>query len=428
MFLLFNIPINSNTFVKVRPLLAYIIAVILACHSFSTRAGTKEDDFQKNFMIAKRHLSMRKILKAIPYLEYLQKQYPKNANLNYLIGVCYAEEEIVNPKSIELLNSATAYSSLEYNPNSVFETRVPIYVYYYLCLAYAQNGMCEKANTAREKFISIYPHEDPYYIEESARWIKSCSKNIGQVKLDTLPRFENFSPYTSKELEPKPLVIEDATINEDPSEELEESYYELPPPPKKIITKKKNYSTDYPLYGVQLGAYKEVVPVSRFKELKNVDAFMDKDGLIRYVVGHFSINSQAESLLEAIKQKGYKDAFVVNVNDAKKFSEEVVSVDDRNIRASYYGKVEYKIQLGAFTKEISSDNISMYFKINGIEELHIKEMTYLTAGNFISYAEAKAYLEGIKATGITDAFIIAVNKGLKIPLSEALDYENAYDE
>lgn len=407
-----------------RTLLAYILSVFLCGHAFSTQAGTKEDDFQRNFNIAKQHLSMRKILKAIPYLEYLQKQYPDNANLNYLIGVCYAEEEIVNPKSIELLNSATPYSSLEYDPNSLYETRVPVYVYYYLCLAYAQNGLCEEASIAREKFISIYPHEDPYYIDESGRWLKSCEKNNAVIKLDSLPRFQNFKPFVSTKAITQSKKIESSTSK---VEELE-SNYTPPPPPKKIVTKTKNYSTDYPLYGVQLGAYKEVVPVSRFRELKNVDAFMDKDGLIRYVVGHFSIQSQAESLLEAIKKKGYVDAFVVNVNNERKFSEEVISVNDRNIRAAYHGKVEYRIQLGAFTQDLNTDDISVYFKVEGIEELHINEMTYLTAGKFLSYAEAKAYLQGIKAAGINDAFIIALNKGLKIPLTEALDFETVNNE
>jgi hypothetical protein len=57
-----------------------------------------------------------------------------------------------------------------------------------------------------------------------------------------------------------------------------------------------------------------------FKSIKNIDAFMDKDGLIRYVVGHFSFQSQAESLLKYIREQGFADAFVVNVNNEKKYT------------------------------------------------------------------------------------------------------------
>ena len=45
------------------------------------------------------------MLKALPYLHYLRNNYPSNSNLKYLVGVCYAEAEIVNPKSIDLLKS-----------------------------------------------------------------------------------------------------------------------------------------------------------------------------------------------------------------------------------------------------------------------------------------------------------------------------------
>lgn len=73
----------------------------------------KESDFQKNFNIAKQHLSKREISEALPYLLYLNKTYPENANLKYLIGLCYAELEIVNPKTLELLTEASNKASLE---------------------------------------------------------------------------------------------------------------------------------------------------------------------------------------------------------------------------------------------------------------------------------------------------------------------------
>ena len=72
----------------------------------------QESDFQKNFNIAKRHLSNREISDALPYLLYLNQKNPKNANLKYLIGLCYVELEIINPKTIELLTEASNKMSL----------------------------------------------------------------------------------------------------------------------------------------------------------------------------------------------------------------------------------------------------------------------------------------------------------------------------
>lgn len=383
----------------------------------------KESDFQKNFNIAKQHLSKRDISEALPYLLYLNKEYPKNANLKYLIGLCYAELEIVNPKILELLTEASNKASLEYDPNSLEEERVPIYVYYYLSIAFAQNKSCDLAEKYRGIFMDIYPHKDSYYPDESQRWIDMCKGMREQPKEVQLPQFPDFKPYAS----PKKEVIEkEESKKEEPivASLKPKQVIKKPKISQNIKTQKLEYSTNYPLYGVQLGAFKEAVPVSRFTELKNVDAFMDKTGWIRYVVGHFSIHSQAEKLLTIIKEKGYEDAFVVNVNQEKKFKDEVVSVNNVNIRANPIGKVEYRIQIGAFKEQFPTESAELYFKIEGIKEHRELDVTYLTVGKFKTYSEAKAYCQGIIDVGISDAFVIAINNGKKIPLQHLNEFKN----
>ena len=156
--------------------------------------------------------------------------------------------------------------------------------------------------------------------------------------------------------------------------------------------------------------------------MKNVDAYMDKDGLIRYVVGHFAIYSQAESLLKLIIEKGYPDAFVVNVNNTRKFKDEVVSVDNMNIRATLMGKVEYRVQIGAFKENVPQNLIEMYFELDGIQEFQDDELTCLTVGKFSTYDEAKTYQQELKANGMNDAFVIAIHNKKKISLQKAKDY------
>lgn len=378
----------------------------------------EESDFQKNFNIAKQYLSKREISDALPYLLYLNKKNPKNANLKYLIGLCYAELEIVNPKTLELLTEASNKASLEYNPNSLEEERVPIYVYYYLSIAFSQNKNCELAEKYRDIFLDIYPHNDSYYPDESMRWIKLCRGMRVQPEQIPLPEFPNFKPFVSPK--PKPPKVETPLVEVQTSQAV----HKKPKAQQNIKTQKLEYSTQLPIYGVQLGAFKEAVPVSRFSKLKNVDAFMDKIGWIRYVVGHFSIYSQAEKLLEIIRKKGYKDAFVVNVNQEKKFKEEVVSVNNVNIRANPLGKVEYRIQIGAFKEQFPNESAELYFKIEGIKEHRELDITYLTVGKFKTYAEAKAYCQGIIDVGISDAFVIAINNGRKIPLQHINKFKN----
>jgi len=363
----------------------------------------QEADFQKNFNIAKRHLSNREISDALPYLLYLNQKNPKNANLKYLIGLCYVELEIINPKTIELITEASNKMSLEYNPNTIEEQRVPIYVYYYLSIAYAQNKECELAEKNRDIFMDIYPYDDLYYPDESMRWIKNCGSMNAQPEQMPLPNFPDFKPFVS------PKKVKPLATKPEGSVQKTKLVTQEPKTTQEIKTQRLEYSTQSPLYGVQLGAFKEAVPVSRFSGLKNVDAFMDKSGWIRYVVGHFSIYSQAEKLQKIIQEKGYTDAFVVNVNQEKKFGDEVVSVNNVNIKANAIGKVEYRIQIGAFNEQIPTESAELYFKIEGIEEHREQEVTYLTVGKFKTYAEAKAYSQGIIDVGLVDAFVIAIS-------------------
>ena len=378
----------------------------------------QESDFQKNFNIAKRHLSNREISDALPYLLYLNQKNPKNANLKYLIGLCYAELEIINPKTIELLTEASNKTSLEYNPNTIEEQREPIYVYYYLSIAYAQNKECELAEKNRDIFMDIYPYDDSYYPDESMRWIKNCRAMNAQPEQTPLPNFPDFKPFVS------PKKVKPLATKPEGSVQKTKLVTQEPKSTQDIKTQRLEYSTQSPLYGVQLGAFKEAVPVSRFSELKNVDGFMDKSGWIRYVVGHFSIYSQAEKLQKIIQEKGYTDAFVVNVNQENKFGEEVVSVNNVNIKANAIGKVEYRIQIGAFNEQIPTESAELYFKIEGIEEHREQEVTYLTVGKFKTYAEAKAYSQGIIDVGIVDAFVIAISGRKKIPLQQLNEFKN----
>lgn len=411
-----------------------IFLLLLLCFSsFQIIALEKknESDFQKNFSIAKQHLSQREIMKALPYLLYLEKQYPANLNIKYLIGVCYAEESIVNPTTLELLKSASTHIALDYNPNDLEEDRVPIYVHYYLSIAFAQNRMCEEAEKSRNDFLKVYPYKDEYYLEESQKWLERCHTMDSQPPDVPLPVFPKFKPFvTKKESVSKVQNISlpvlksknndlDRRADEEQTKKEKESIFD-----KIIKTKKVNYSITQPLYSVQLGAFKEAVPVSRFKSMKNVDAFMDNDGWVRYVVGHFSIYAQAESLLKQIASKGYTDAFVVDINSKKQFENEVISINNMNIKYNPYNEAEYRVQLGAFEENLSDNTANIYTQVEGIQEHRENGMTFLTVGKFDSYTDAKEYALKMKDAGMHDAFVIVINKGRKASLQDAGEFNN----
>src|SRR5690606_4266129 len=164
------------------------------------------------------------------------------------------------------------------------------------------------------------------------------------------------------------------------------------------------------------------VPIGSYKDIKNLDVFVGNEGYIRYVVGHFSFKSQAEKLLEKIKAQGYKDAFVVNVNDSRKYSNELISYNNINLKSGYEGPIQYFIQVGAFKEKISDSQIETYFNLDNIQELIYNDLTILAIGEFSKYSDAKTKLELVKESGYPEAFVVAFNKGKKIDLNSAIQY------
>lgn len=67
------------------------------------------------------------------------------------------------------------------------------------------------------------------------------------------------------------------------------------------------------IYGVQIYAGKKRKNKKAFKDVDFVDEYYnDYDNIYRYALGRYSTKEEASKTLEAIKQKGYKNAFISN--------------------------------------------------------------------------------------------------------------------
>ncbi len=398
-----------------------LITILLLPIFFFVKAQSSEKEFQFKFNLAKHELSHRKMKQALPSLLDLYEMDSTNANINYLIGVCFVEGNIVSEKSIYHLLKAKKDIEVDYNSDSYSERNAPIYVYYYLSIAYSQNKLCDNATSARNSFMEIYTFEDQYYPTELKRWLDKCIQT-DEVVITNL----DFLKKNEEKIEEKNLAIASKSIAQAKENTLPPQKSEittnLPKRSSKVITKDIEYTTTMPLYGVQVGAFKEIMPVRRFPDLKNVDAFIDKDGWVRYVIGHFSYRSQAESLKDVIISAGYPDVFIVNVNNEKKYTESVVSIDDLSLRSVISGPIEFKVQLGAFKSKIPKNMAESYLKISHIEESQGDDFTYITSTSFPSYSQAIRAKDQYVKIGVADAFIVAFNKKKKIPLIEALNY------
>ena len=374
-------------------LLKIVIIWIYLFAAFAVNAETKDTpEFRDKFYLAKSLLAKGKTEEALPLYQQLLSEDSTNANLSYLLGVCYTEKLKGTDKSIYHLQQGVNNISLEYDPATHRESSAPVFAWYYLTIAFSQNNRCEEAAEAADRFMSLYgKHKNDFYTRDADKWVGKCmARNPSLIK--------------NKVASGKPIILQ-----------------------REVVTKKVEYSTRTPLFAVQIGAYSRFVPMWRFDGLKNVDAFMDNDGMIRYVIGHFTYVSQANMLLKQIWTVGYEDAFIVNINDARKYrterySESVVSVDDVSFKAEIRGKVDYRIQLGAFRESIPEELVQLYLKLEGICESADKGLTVLTRGSYPTYEEAAMERRILADMGIPKPFIVAYNYNRKVSVAEANNY------
>ena len=370
---------------------------------FAQQGQSLEYEFDK----ARALLAQRNTVDAIEALRKIYIDQPNNANINFLMGAAYTESPGNDNEAVFHLKKAMQDVSVNYIVGSFKEERAPIHVYYYLALALVQLDRCAEANRMLEKLKEFNSRLDKYFIDEATRNMEKCPFDADELVEDWSKPVPEPEGYNSFELKMKisDWYTDSAALAE-----------------KGLLVQRLEYTTGAPLYGVQIGSNKNPSPISNYGRVRNVDVFVDNDGLIRYVVGHFSYVTQAESLLKSLLEKGYEDAFIVNVNDERKYSNELISYNNINVRSGVKGKVEFYIQLGAFTESIPDSIISLYTKIDDIQEIKYQKYTLLLVGEFDAYQDCEIRSAELKAMGINNFFIVAFNNRKKVPLQEAINY------
>lgn len=394
-----------------------------------------------NFNQAKLHLANHKLDRAIPILERLWAKDPRNANLNYLLGLCYVKEDLQIRKSVELLETASEIYTSEYESGSAKERRAPEYVYYYLTIAYSKNGQCEEALRSLNKFYQVYTYNDEYYLVDGQKWVRECNLKSKEEEVEEpveeVATVEEEAPEEKAE-ETSAEESEELTEEEFRKEIAQEVQDERTEPQIKerlipfddwddLRTRDVDYTTMSSLYGIQIAALIDLKPTREFENVKNVEVYVDENGIFRYVIGRFPYRKQAESLLEKIRERGYSDAFIVDVNRPL-YEHEVLGVGSENINWHISGGVDFRVQIGAFRTIVPSALAEKYLEVDGIRENQQNDLVILTVGNFGQYDEAARYREELKNIGLGDAFVVAFNLGNKIPLKEAIDYATSNPE
>ena len=223
------------------------------------------------------------------------------------------------------------------------------------------------------------------------------------------------------------------------------------------------------VFKVQVGAFRNAIPQDHFKGFAPILAEDAGNGITRYTAGLFKTFNTANEAKGSIRSIGYSDAFVVafyngkriNINEARAMidsgtetndsfentpivstetventetptvteepvatetndtpivtTEEVkdgVSTDVRNITGAFY-----TIQVGVYSKEVTAGQLNNVSPINS--ERTSGGLIRYTSGVYKTLEDANTAKERIRGLGITDAFVIAYNGGVKIKVAEA---------
>lgn len=376
-------------------------------------------------------LRFEKFAEAIPMLYELDKLDPDNPNIQYLIGVCYVATNTEKEKALVLLENALKYNTNEYNPSYYKERRTPIYTLYYLGVCYCYHKRCDDAKKVFNEFISIIGDNSNDYVQDARARMADCKSPEVAVVPAPKPPVEEVKPQTPPPVKETPPVqaesakpTETVATNTPPPAPTQPELKGNPELVKGLKMRKVVFAKKDPLYAVQVGAFSQKLPNTNFPNIKNVKSFVDKEGVIRYVVGGTAIRATAEAFKKAIIEAGYKDAFIVDITSKAKFEQEVMNAFNMevvNAQTKKWAKLEYKVQIGAYrTREkMNEDMARKFIQIEGIVMNEEGSMTLLTVGSFGSYDDAKNYRKILVDQGVTDAFIIVYKNGKKSTTKEA---------
>lgn len=350
-------------------------------------AGYSSYDFQyeKSLKIAKEYLAYNKNEEALIELQKLKPKYPVNAHLAYCMGIAYLN--LGGPENTQLaLNELVVAKKAAdplFNYNQYKIDGAPIYVHYYLVRAYSVLNQCSNMHNAFENFRKYTYEEDAYLITECKRLLKNCSEL------------------------PEPKAVPDLVV-----EEPKKSY--------NLLTKKVEFTSQSPIYAVQIAALDNPRKTLVFKDLSNIEVFVDAENTFRYITGSYSFRKQAEKKLLEVKQSGYPDAFIVNLNNKELYKEQVVSVENESIKVQIEGRVSFHVQLASFTSTLPFELVSKIQQHEQVVQVFDGKHYVFIQGDYDSYEQALAAKSALISAGFHDAFIVAFNKERKLNLSDIL--------
>lgn len=284
------------------------LGLLLICLILSSVTQAQvSDDFKQKYERSRYLLEEFHYEKAAPIIEGLLEGDPTNANLQFLLAICYTMGPVVDNRAISLLENAKIELSDTYDARSPEERKVSQNVYFYLAVAYAQSFNFDEANKANDYYHELTGTINGKYMRDASMWIEKMGELKDMLATEPVEAYDDTYGWGDDE-----GFVDKETVNKTiASEEVFEQK-----------GKEAQSSGADKFYGVQIGAFAESIPSYIFSGTENVKAFKGTGGLIRFVVGNVSTREEAEAIRDKMKRTGYKDAFIVHL-DREDFIEEI---------------------------------------------------------------------------------------------------------
>lgn len=194
-------------------------------------------------------------------------------------------------------------------------------------------------------------------------------------------------------------------------------------------------TTKQVVYRVQLGAYKNKLSPSVFKQAGKILELKTEDGYYKYASGSFKTMTDAAAHKAELVYEGYEDAFITAYQNGKRVGLNTVggtfsdkhykeNLNENTNTGSSFDKslVSFKIQL-AFLKpgDTSMDEQAKDLK-DLVKQPTITGLVRYIVGDFKNNInEATKYKNTLLEQGFTGAFVIGTFKGEVISMQEALE-------
>ncbi len=162
-----------------------------------------------------------------------------------------------------------------------------------------------------------------------------------------------------------------------------------------------------PYYTIQVVALKEPPQNAEFfAELKEVFEYNCNDGFVRYAVGRYSSFGDAIDDLNALKAKGYQDAFILNTSKISIGNTTASTFTVDKNQAPVAGK-RYTIQIAAFRFPVY---VSEFKEFDTVAEYYMTDKIYRYCVGDYDGSEVMAELLKVKELGYQNAFLVPLEK------------------